>query len=554
VKIDNAHGARKGHERQKAAREERRRLERETRNAESRLAPARLFAGALKTMLRALPHVARMHVLALIERRTERQLTFREWVDRVRPGYLWPPHLVALANVLQDVADGLVTRVMCFMPPRHGKSEAISRLFSAYYLYRHPGLEVALTTYGADLSYELSRDARDNFLASGGELTGDANAVKAWNTLQGGRLWATGVGGPATGRGVHLGIIDDPYKDHTEAGSSIVRKSRLGWYRSVFFTRRAPGAAIVILLTRWHQADMTAELLKEEERTKQRWTVLDFPAEKRTVRALAPRLDPITGQTLPAPPAFKWPSTVTIAPDVRDHLMWLWSARFSVEEYEETKRVQGGESGYFWNALFQQRPVSPEGGLFKREQIKRIARAQLPPMIGRIRRWDLAATASDGAFTAGLRVEKSVMQGYYITALEHGQWDAGPRDAVILRTARVDGPYIMQGVPVDPAAAGKQVARQFVAMLDGIAPVILMPETGDKLLRATHPSSAAGNGMLSIVDEPWAETVIAELCAAGDGAEYWDIVDALSGAFTYLGPLREQGGHSDSHSVRSTGR
>lgn len=541
----------KGRETQQQTREQRRAEERAAATAASRLSPATLYPADWRARMRGLCARDRMELLGLLEGRVDRLLSFREWVDVVRPDYIWAPHLIALAAVLQDVADGLRTRVMCFMPPRHGKSEAISRLFSAYYLYRHSGNEVALTTYGSELSYELSRDARNNFLTGGGQLAGDASAVKSWSTAAGGRLWATGVGGPATGRGYHLGIIDDPYKDHGEAASRIVRKARLAWYRSVFLTRKAPGAAIVILLTRWHQDDLVASLLNEEELTKQRWHVLEMPAEKIVPRPSVPRFDAVTGVPLPPRAPHKWPSTVTLEHDARDHPVWLWAQRFTIDDYEDTKRVQGGENGYFWNALYQQRPVASEGGLFKRDSVKRIHRAQLPPMIGRMRRWDLAATANDGAYTAGLRVEKSSMGDYFITALEHGQWDAGPRDVVILTTARADGPGVVQGFPIDPAAAGKQVAAQFVQMLDGISPVILMPESGDKLLRLTMPASAAGNGHLFIIDEPWAEVVIEELCSAGDGAEYWDIADALSGAFGYLGPMRAQDTASRSHSMRS---
>jgi hypothetical protein len=539
--------AARGREAQKETRAERRRLERAEAKAASRVAPSRLYPAPLRAMLRALPPVARMKALALVEGRAERQDTFREWVDRVHPDYEWPPHLVALAHVLQDVADGLRTRVMCFMPPRHGKSEQISRLFTAYFLYRHPGLSVALTTYGADLSYELSRDARNNYLASGGRLAGDANAVKSWSTAQGGKLWATGVGGPATGRGFHLGVVDDPYKDHTEAGSAIVRKSRLAWYRSVFRTRAAPGAAIVILLTRWHQADLVGELLKEEEVTRQGWHILEMAAEKYTGPRVRGGDDGVPSSIKP----HKWPSTVTIEPDARDHVIWLWASRFTVEEYESIKRGLGGDGGYFWNALYQQRPTAMEGGLFKEQWFKRISRGQLPGMIGRMRRWDLAATQDDGAFTAGLRVEKDAQHNYYITGLVHGQWEAGARDTIIVQTARVDGQGVVQGFPIDPAAAGKQVAAQFPRMLDNIAPVLLMPESGSKLLRLTMPASAASNGMLYIVDEPWAAVVITELCAAGEGAEYWDIADSLSGAFGYLGPIDADDEPPRSHSLRT---
>lgn len=499
---------------------------------------------------KALPPMSRMRYFAHLDGCTEAALTFKQWVDRVNPQYMWAPHLLALAHVLQDVADGLRLRVMCFMPPRHGKSEMISRLFSAYFLYRWPQRQVALTTYGAELSYELSRNARDNFLLGGGRLAGDASAVKSWHTQEGGNLWAVGVGGPATGRGFHLGIIDDPYKDHTESFSALTRRSRMQWYRSVFRFRAAPRAAIVILLTRWHQDDMVGNLLREDEVTRERWHVLEMPAERFTAR-IAPTLAELEAGAEPVR-VHRWPSTVTLEPDVREHPVWLWTSRFPVEEYESVKRGAGGGSGYFWMALWQQRPVSVGGGLFKEGWIKRIARRALPYMIGRVRWWDLAATEDAGAYTAGVRVEKDANHNYYITGLEHGQWGPSKRDNRIKATAASDGMSVTYAFPIDPGAAGKQVAHQFPRFLDGLVPVVLLPESGSKELRAQMPASAAGNGMLFIVDEPWAETVIQELLSAGPGAEFWDITDGVSGAFAILGPITVDDEESaQSHSART---
>ena len=100
---------------------------------------------------------------------------------------------------------------MVFMPPRHFKSETISRLFSAYYLLQYPYRWVGLTAYGADLAYSLSRDPRTNYQAGGGELR-QAKAMRQWETYGGGGMWAAGVGGAATGKGFDLGIIDDPLR------------------------------------------------------------------------------------------------------------------------------------------------------------------------------------------------------------------------------------------------------------------------------------------------------------------------------------------------------
>src|SRR5262245_21262444 len=93
------------------------------------------------------------------ERQKADPITFREFVSKVNPRYRWYRHCKVLAAVLQRVADGELKRVMVFLPPRHGKSESVSRLFSAYFLYRYPYRWVGITSYAAELALTLSRNA-----------------------------------------------------------------------------------------------------------------------------------------------------------------------------------------------------------------------------------------------------------------------------------------------------------------------------------------------------------------------------------------------------------
>ncbi|RYZ73288.1 MAG: hypothetical protein EOP09_02125, partial [Proteobacteria bacterium] len=79
-------------------------------------------------------------------------------------------------------------------------SELISRLASAYLVYRHPSKWVAIASYGAGLAQTLSRAARMNYRTAGGELSPDMRAVRQWATPEGGGLWCCGVGGEATGK------------------------------------------------------------------------------------------------------------------------------------------------------------------------------------------------------------------------------------------------------------------------------------------------------------------------------------------------------------------
>ena len=142
------------------------------------------------------------------------------------PLYERARHTDLLCAELEAIERGDNDRLMVFMPPRHGKSETVSRLFPAYYLLRHGERWAALASYGADLAYSLSRAARDFYGRGGGAMRGDAAAVKLWMTDAGGGMWAAGVGGPATGKGAHLAIVDDPIKDAEQAQSSTIREKQ----------------------------------------------------------------------------------------------------------------------------------------------------------------------------------------------------------------------------------------------------------------------------------------------------------------------------------------
>ena len=89
--------------------------------------------------------------------------------------------------------------------------------------------------------------------------------MEQWETGQGGGLWAAGVGGPITGKGGHLLLVDDPLKNAEEAASEVIREKQKDWYRSTFYTRAEPDAAIVIIQTRWHEDDLSGWLLAEEQ-------------------------------------------------------------------------------------------------------------------------------------------------------------------------------------------------------------------------------------------------------------------------------------------------
>ncbi|MCZ7546746.1 MAG: hypothetical protein M5R40_25935 [Anaerolineae bacterium] len=90
-----------------------------------------------------------------------------------------------------------------------------------------------------------------------------------------GSLLAAGVGGPITGHGALLGIIDDPFENWAQAQSQTIRDHVWEWYRTTFRTRVWEEGAIVLVCTRWHADDLAGRLLQAQAEA---WTVLRLPA------------------------------------------------------------------------------------------------------------------------------------------------------------------------------------------------------------------------------------------------------------------------------------
>lgn len=435
------------------------------------------------------------------------RLTFREFVNQANPRYKWYPFASRLADVLQAVADGEITRLMVFMPPRHGKSELVSRLFSAYYLHRYPSRWVGINSYAAELAYTFSRNARENYTRLGGILKSDAYAVKHWETGSGGGLWAAGVGGPITGKGFHLGIIDDPIKNAEEAQSETIRRKHKDWWASTFYPREEPISAIVVIQTRWNEDDLSGHLLAGEAEEPENWHIVHFEAIKEE-----------------KPP--KYPPTCTVEPDDRQPGEALAPLRYTLKRL---KRIAKRIGSYFFGALYQQLPKPRQGNMFKRHQFKPIDKASAADR--RVRYWDKAGTQDAGAFTAGVLMSVSG-DDFYIEDVIRGQWSAGQREATIKATAEMDGQDTTVWVEQEPGSGGKEQAEATIRSLKGFS-VHADRVTGDKVTRAGPLQAQCEGGNVYMVKADWNYGYLENMTAFPNG-KYKDDADASSGAFNKL--------------------
>jgi predicted phage terminase large subunit-like protein len=157
------------------------------------------------------------------------------------------------------------------------------------------------------------------------QVSKKSSAVHRWDLAgRDGGMTTAGVGGPITGRGAHLLIVDDPVKNDEEARSPTIRQKQWDWWQSVATTRLRPGGLTLVIQTRWHRDDLTGRILKHAQMNGQRWRVIRFPAiaEENDVLGRSP------GEAL-------WPE--------------MYPA-------ERLARIKAARTTYYWQAMYQQNP------------------------------------------------------------------------------------------------------------------------------------------------------------------------------------------------------
>lgn len=400
----------------------------------------------------------------------EKYGSFRSYIKHVEPKYPFYRHNEKLIYALQEVADGKRKRLMVFEPPRHYKSQTASRLFPGYYQWKHKARWIGLTSHSESLSFGLSRKARDYYRETGRIVKEEASSPREWHTQDDGIMWAVGRGGSITGRGAHLLIIDDPIKGFKEAASDKIRKDLLEWYDSDFYTRLEPDGAVIIIQTRWHEADLAGQLLSREEYEPEHWHIDNFEAIKEK--------HPI-----------EFPASCTIEPDWRSEGEALCPELFTAEKL---KRLENRNRRVFMS-LYQQRPSAPEGNLWKREwfpQDRIFDITETPKLIDVGTDWDTAYTDDeDNAASAFCRAGWNP-ENESIYLIDVGvEWYEFPE--LIRWMKRIPAPHY-----IEKKASGKSAKQTLKKLM--IAAKEVPVEGGDKITRTTLATPIAENKKIYI--------------------------------------------------------
>ena len=194
---------------------------------------------------------------------------FMSFVGEMWSAFIHGKHHEIMADAFERVAKGDLKRLIINMPPRHTKSEFASYLLPAWFLGKYPDKKIIQTAHTAELAVGFGRKVRNlvnspdyKAIFPNVSLQSDSKAAGRWNTSQGGDYFAIGVGGAVTGKGADLLIIDDPHSEQEGASADInVFNRTYEWYTSGPRQRLQPNGAIVVVMTRWHNKDLTGQVV-----------------------------------------------------------------------------------------------------------------------------------------------------------------------------------------------------------------------------------------------------------------------------------------------------
>jgi len=254
------------------------------------------------------------------------------------------------------------------MPPGSAKSTYASKLFPAWLLQRHQNANILAASHTTELAEKWGRWVRNIVNEHSSELgivsSDDSQAAGRWSLKSGAEYYAAGVGTGIAGFRAKFGLIDDPIRSRQDADSELIRDRIWDWYINDFRTRLVPGAAEVLIQTRWHEDDLAGRALNHQQ-----WEVISLPA----IAEAGDQLGREIGEPL-----------------------WEDGDYGYGEQLQELRKTTPPRT---WSALYQQAPSPEDGDYWKADWLKPYDKA---PAAGTLRVYggsDYAVSSDSGDYT-----------------------------------------------------------------------------------------------------------------------------------------------------------
>jgi len=228
-------------------------------------------------------------------------------------------------------------------PPQHGKSRTVTETFATWYVGKYPDKRCIVACYNDELAGSFGRSNRSKIDEYGQPIFGIKLKKSTDRDLEiadheGGIIFR-GIQSSLTGRSAELFIIDDPIKNRAEADSMTYRERLWEEWQNSIKTRSQANTKIIIIQTRWHEDDLSGRVIREEPNVE----VVNIPCEAEE--------NDILGRNIGD----------ALCPEIGKGNDWLVAFKQSYLADPSGGGIRA------WNALYQGRPTSAEGNMFKRE-------------------------------------------------------------------------------------------------------------------------------------------------------------------------------------------
>ncbi|AIL65074.1 Transposase [Rickettsiales bacterium Ac37b] len=427
----------------------------------------------------------------------------------VNPGtkFLYNWHIELISEILQEVAQGKIKRLVINMPPRYLKSLCVSVAWPAWLLGHNPTQRIMVASYSQLLSNKHSLDCRIVMLSKWYRelfpetiLRYDQNTKYKFATNHGGFRFATSINGTNTGEGGNVLIVDDPH-NFMHINSIKQRNKVIEWFEQGFISRLDDKntGSIVLVMQRFHENDLAGYLLKKNSCSRY---YLKIPA--------------ITHQ--------KTYISVGKLNIIREEGSILHTKR---EDKIQLNIIKNELGEYSFAAQYQQMPINTMGNMIKAEWIKRYKEIPIGGKI--IQSWDTAIKAGRNNNYTVCSTWMLDKNNYYLIDICRVRVEYPDLKKLVEALA---GRWKAELILIEDKASGQSLLQDFKR--EGKLPLMAIRPVGDKITRFASCSIMFELGRVFLpLESKWLTELEYELLSFPI-TNYDDQIDSISQFLSYI--------------------
>jgi len=445
----------------------------------------------------------------------------RAWPHIIPDPLQWNWHIDAVAQHLEAVARGDLTRLLVNIPPGTSKSTMIGVMYPAWLWgpAGMPGHRYIGAAHEQGLAVRDNRMMRSLITSAWYQrlwpikMTGDQNEKLYFENEARGFRQACAVAS-MTGRRGHTIAWDDPLSPE-KAHSPVARETAIRILSETVPTRlnNPEKSAIILVMQRLHEADPSGHILSSELGYEHLCIPMEFEPDRRCTTSIG------------------WSDPRKADGELLDPV------RFPASVIDRDKKAMGA---YAWAGQMQQRPCPSGGGIFKSEWWQYY---DAPPEL------ECRVIYGDTAQKTGEANDYSVLECWgrtrggqiFLLDMIRGKWEA-PELLVQARAfwakhKSLASPAPLRSMKIEDKSSGTGLIQTLKR--EGI-PILPIQRGSDKLTRAYDASPMIESGNVYLPrNAPWLSDFLAEAEAFPNGAhddQLDPMMDAVSDMLQSTGP------------------